>query len=71
MHTDKCLTLQLIYLQCYYEEEGNVTVPEDKSGIRLILISLNSKNPTILLLIVFNLQAKNYWLSEQKGNSLV
>lgn len=71
IHTDICLTHKLIYLQCYCEEGGNVTVPEGKTGIALILISLNSKTPTILLLIVFNLQANKYWLSKQMGNSLV
>lgn len=67
IHTDKCLTVQLIYLQCYCEEEANVTVPESETVMASILISLNSKNSTILLLIVFNLQVRNYWLSKQAG----
>lgn len=67
IHTDKCLTAQLIYLPCYCEEEANVTVPEGEIVMALILIRLNGKPPTILLLIVFNLQANNYWLSKQAG----
>lgn len=64
IHTHNCPTVQLIYLQCYFEEEANVTVPEGETVTALILITLNSKNPTALLLIVFNLQANNYWLSK-------
>lgn len=62
--TDNCPTVQLLYLQHYCEEKAKVTVPQGETVIALILISLNSINPTILLLIVLHLQANNYWLSK-------